>query len=176
MRRVLLLDDEINVLHALQRALRGCLSDEELQVESFTDPELALLRCGEVDFDVAVADYRMPSMNGVDFLKMVKGIQPDAVRLVLSASTEFETVLKAVNQAEVFRYIAKPWQPDELSGALRLAFARRDQALAERRLLERERQKASEPTPQELEAQRLEAEEPGITKVNWGPDGSVRLD
>ena len=115
-------------------------------------------------------------MNGIDFLKMVKGIQPDAVRLVLSASTEFETVVKAVNDAEIFRYIAKPWQSDELVNVIQLAFARRDQVLEERRLAEEQRRKMAEPTPQELEARRLEAEEPGITKVNWGPDGSVRLD
>ena len=58
MRRILLIDDEINVLHALQRALRGCLPVDQLQIEIFTDPEQALLRCGETDFDVAVADYR----------------------------------------------------------------------------------------------------------------------
>jgi DNA-binding NtrC family response regulator len=176
MRRLLLLDDEPNVLQALQRALRQCFPAGDLTVETFTDPERALLRCGETSFDVVVSDYRMPGINGVDFLRMVKGIQPDAIRVVLSASTEFDTVMQAINQAEVFRYIPKPWQSDELVNTINLAFTRHDEVAEERRLAEEQRQKLTDMTPQELEARRLEAEEPGITKVNWGPDGSVRLD
>lgn len=176
MRRLLLLDDEPNVLQALQRALRQCFPAGELTVETFTDPERALLRCGEAGFDVVVSDCRMPGINGIDFLRMVKGIQPDAIRVVLSASTEFETVMQAVNQAEVFRYIPKPWQSEELIDTLQRAFVRHDEVVEERRRAEEQRQKAPELSPQELEVQRLEAQEPGITKVNWGPDGSVRLD
>lgn len=175
MRRVLLLDDEANVLNALQRALRQCFPAHELQLECFTDPERALLRSGEVQFDVVVADYRMPAINGIDFLRVLKRIQPDAVRLVLSASTEFRTVMDAVNQAEVFRYLAKPWQAEELAHALQLAFTRHDRALEERGLADEARAQ-HQLSPQEREAQRLEAEEPGITRVNWGADGSVRLD
>jgi DNA-binding NtrC family response regulator len=176
MRRVLLLDDEINVLHALQRTVRQCFPIDELRTEIFTEPEQALLRSAEVAFDVVVSDYRMPTMNGVDFLKTIKGIQPDAVRLVLSASTEFETVTSAINQAEVFRYIAKPWEAGELKKAFELAFVRRDQMIEDRRLADELRARRGELTPQEIEAKRLEAEEPGIMRVKWGADGSVYLD
>lgn len=177
MKRLLLVDDEINVLHALQRALRQCLASvEDLRIEVFTEPEQALLRSGEVAFDVIVSDYRMPGMNGAEFLATIKGIQPDAVRLVLSASTEFEAVMNTVNKGEVFRYIAKPWQADDLKATFELAFARREQTLEDRRLADELRARRGELTPQEIEAKRLEAEEPGITKVNWGTDGSVHLD
>lgn len=176
MRRILLLDDEVNVLNALQRALRQCFPDGDVRIETFTDPEKALLRCAETGFDIAISDYRMPAMNGVDFLKTVKGIQPDAVRLVLSASTEFDTVMRALNTAEAFRYISKPWDVDDLKATIECAFVRRDQVIEERRLADETRAARGELTPQELEAKRLEAEEPGITKVNWGEDGSVRLD
>lgn len=176
MRRLLILDDEVNVLHALQRTLRQCFPVAEMKVETFTDPENALLRTGEAAFDIVISDYRMPSMNGIDFLMAVKGIQPESVRLVLSASTEFNTVMNAINQAEVFRYIAKPWQVDEIKKTLALAFARRDKTLEDQRLADEVRAKRGELTPQELEARQLEAEDPGITKVNWGPDGSVHLD
>lgn len=176
MRRFLLLDDEINVLHALNRTLRLCLSGTEFQVEIFTDPEQAMLRSGEVTFDVVVSDYRMPGMHGINFLKMMKAIQPDAVRLMLSASREFDTVLDAINDAEVFRYISKPWQKEEFEAILVLSLARRDQNVAERRLADGSLAGDCKLTPQELEARRLEAEEPGITKVNWGLDGSVHLD
>lgn len=176
MRRLLLLDDEIHVLQALQRTLRQSFAAEDLKIETFTDPEQALLRSGEVEFDVVVSDYRMPGINGIDFLKMIKGTQPDAIRLVLSASTESETLMQAINQAEVFRYIPKPWQTEELTATLAAAFARHDQIIEDRRLADLLRPEDSVLTPQELEARRLEAEEPGITKVKWGDDGSVQLD
>jgi two-component system, probable response regulator PhcQ len=176
MRRILLLDDEINVLHALSRQLRNCFTGIDLQIEIFTDPEQALLRSGETTFDVVISDFRMPAINGVDFLKTMKGIQPDAVRLVLSASTEFGTVMSAVNQAEVFRYIAKPWQEAELKESIELAFARHDQNVRDQGAADELRDTQRDLSLQELEAQRLEAEEPGITKVKWNPDGSVRLD
>ena len=176
MRRLLLLDDEVHVLQALQRALRQGFSGENLTIETFTDPEQALLRSGETEFDVVVSDYRMPGINGIDFLKMIKHTQPDAIRLVLSASTEFEIVMQAINQAEVFRYIPKPWQSEELTATLAAAFSRHDQVIEDRKLAALLRPEQSELTPQELEARRLEAEEPGITKVNWGDDGSVQLD
>jgi DNA-binding NtrC family response regulator len=176
MRRILLLDDEVNVLRALSRLLRNCFADIDLQIEVFSDPEQALLRSGETVFDVVISDYRMPAINGVDFLKTMKGIQPDAVRLVLSASTEFEAIMNAVNQAEVFRYIAKPWQEVELKEIVQLAFERHDQAVKDGGLADESRAPRRDLSAQELEAQRLEAEEPGITKVKWGPDGSVRLD
>jgi two-component system probable response regulator PhcQ len=176
MRRFLLLDDEINVLHALNRTLRLCLSGTKFQVEIFTDPEQALLRSTEVPFDVVVSDYRMHGMNGIEFLKMIKAIQPDAVRLMLSASTEFHTVFDAINDAEVFRYISKPWQKEELEVIFELTLARRDRNVAEHRLADGSPAKDYGLTAQELEARRLEAEEPGITKVKWGPDGSVHLE
>ncbi|KRB79534.1 response regulator [Noviherbaspirillum sp. Root189] len=176
MRRLLLLDDEINVINALQRALRQHFTDRELRIESFTDPEQALLRSAEVPFDVVVSDYRMPGMTGADFLQAFKGIQPDAVRLVLSASTEFDTVMNAINQAEVFRYIAKPWMVDDLKKIFDLAFTRHDEAKEMRRLANESLASRSELTPQEIEKRRLEAEEPGITKVKWGEDGAVHLD
>jgi two-component system probable response regulator PhcQ len=169
MRRIMLVDDELHVLSALQRAMRPLLQRYEVEIEAFSDPEQAILRCAEVSFDIVMSDYRMPGLTGADFLQMVKGIQPDAVRLMLSASTEFADVSSAINRAEVFRYVAKPWQDDELKTIFLLAFARRDEAL-----------KAWPPaktiSAQEQEAARLEAEEPGITKVRRDPDGAVYLD
>lgn len=175
MRRLMLLDDEVNVLNSLRRSVRQCFPANEVQVEAFTDPEKALLRIGEVPFDVVVSDYRMPGINGIDFLRMVKTVQPDATRLILSASTEFQTVMHALNHAEIFRYIAKPWQESEIRDIFQLAFVRHDQTIEDRRLADEMRCKRGQLTPQELEARRLEEQEPGITKVKWGLDGSVHL-
>lgn len=176
MRRFLLVDDEINVLHALQRAIRQCGIAEELRVEIHTDPHAALERSKEVAFDVVISDFRMPEMNGVEFLRAYRAIQGDSVRMILSASTEFDAVMSAINEAEVFRYLAKPWLPEEIGDTVKLALERRDQAREDLRLVEELRSELGKISPQEQEAKRLEEQEPGITRVNWGADGSVHLD
>ncbi len=169
MRRILLVDDEVHVLSALQRTMRPFLQEYAVEIEAFSDPELALLRCVEMSFDIVMSDYRMPGLSGADFLQMVKGIQPDAVRLMLSASTEFAEVSSAINRAEVFRYVAKPWEGEELKKIFLLAFERRDVAL-------KARPAVNTMSAQDQEANRLETEEPGITKVRRDPDGAVFLD
>ena len=176
MRRILLLDDEQNVLQALQRSLRQIFKDIDLKIELFSSPEMAIQSLSEVAFDFVISDYHMPSMNGVDFLRITKELQPNAVRMMLSASADFNTIIGAINEAEVFRYIAKPWNVDELKDAIQLAGNRRDQVLEDKRLADELRVQRGEMTPQEQEAKRLEEADPGITKVQWGPDGSVLLD
>lgn len=126
MRRILLLDDEPAVLAALRRALRTGLVEETLEIEVFDDPEAALLRAGEADFDVVISDYRMPGLSGGDVLQMVKGLQPRAVRIVVSASAAAADILDAVNRAEVYRFLLKPWRQEALLAAVRGAFARCD--------------------------------------------------
>jgi two-component system, probable response regulator PhcQ len=130
MRRILIVDDELSVLNALLRTLRREFPVDQVAIESFQDPEAALLRAGEVDFDLAISDYRMPGLNGADVLQVMKGLQPDAVRVVLSASTERQHILAAVNRAEVFRFLEKPWDGQELIATVRAAFERRDRTAA----------------------------------------------
>lgn len=174
MRRILLVDDEANVLRALQRALRQMFPEQEVEIQVSQDPEQALLRCAESSFDVVMSDYRMPGLTGADFLQVVKALQPDAVRLVLSASNDIGEVMEAINRAEIYRYVAKPWEANALGKIFREAFARHDEALAARRLAEQSAEAAL--SPQEREALRLEAEEPGITRVRRDSDGATYLD
>lgn len=129
MRRVLIVDDEPAVLYALLRSLRRAFSPNEVVLEGYLDPEAALLRAGEVDFVLVIADYRMPGLTGADVLQVIKGVQPAAVRVVLSASTDHRDFRAAVNRAEVFRFLAKPWDADELVATVRAAFARYDRAV-----------------------------------------------
>jgi DNA-binding NtrC family response regulator len=106
----------------------------------------------------------MPGLNGADVLQFVKGLQPDAVRIVVSATTEIVDVADAVNRAEVFRYMAKPWQQEELVATVREAFARRD--------------RMARPAPvddRDAALRRLERDEPGITRVDRDEDGNIIL-
>jgi DNA-binding NtrC family response regulator len=170
MRRILLLDDELNVLMALQRSMRAQLKHLDLDTEIFTNPYEALERICVCEFDVAISDYHMPQMSGVAFLQALKDVSPNTVRMMLTASTEFETAMSAINEAHVFRFIPKPWQLEDLRGNITEALAMRDRLLAEQAGAQGEAL-----TPQELEARRLEAEEPGIMQVRRAPDGSIIL-
>jgi DNA-binding response OmpR family regulator len=84
--------------------------------------------------------------------------------------------MTAINEAEIFRYLTKPWDDAELVATVRLGLARREQLLEDRRLADESRFFQGDMSVEEIELQRLEADEPGITKVKWGPDGSVLLE
>ncbi len=176
MRRILLVDDEQNILHSLQRSLRPIAKNMEIDIELFSDPQAAIQRLSEVEFNLVISDYHMPRMDGVGFLRVAKEIQPDMVRMMLSASADFGTVMGAVNEAEVFKYVVKPWTGPELEQIVLSAIERHDQLVEERKLADGQRAQRDALTAQELEAKRLEGLEPGITKVNWRPDGSISLD
>ena len=174
MNRLMLVDDEVNVLHALVRVLRRRLPSS-VKVEAFADPNLALKRAAEASFDVVISDFRMPQMTGIAFLKRLRDMQPHAIRLILSASTEVDTVMTAVNEVEVFRYLTKPWAEDELMNHLALALARSEASRQERALADDMRSQQGHLSAQAKELKRLEALEPGITTVEWGPHGEVLM-
>lgn len=174
MSRLLILDDEPNVIHALQRVLKRHLP-KSVQVEIFDDPVDALLRAKEVNFDVILSDYRMPQMDGITFLQLIMQTQPHAVRMILSASTEVEAIMKAINDVEAFRYLTKPWQENELVEQIQLALQRSERTREERDLADDMRSQIGSLTPQARELKRLEEMEPGITHVDWGPQGEVLM-
>lgn len=175
MRRILLVDDEVNVLNALVRAMKLHLQIEDLRIETFTDPFDALTRCSEVTFDIVISDFHMPQMTGVEFLHAIRDVAPATVRMILSASTEFSTVTSAISEAQVFRYIPKPWQVGDLQENIRLALLYRDELLEQQRLTDKLRVKAGELSEQEQAERALEQEEPGLTRVKWGPNGEIIL-
>ncbi|MFN3984983.1 MAG: response regulator [Rhodocyclaceae bacterium] len=176
MTRVLLVDDEVNVLQALKRLLARGLPEGAARVEVASDPREALARAEYIRFDVVVSDYRMPSMDGVSFLKAMRALQPDGIRLILSASTDFDTIMTAVNEAEIHRYLTKPWSDEEVVTTVREAIERHASLMEDKLLADEKRVEAGHLDREELERRRLEAENPGITKAKWGPDGSLLID
>lgn len=176
MRKILLVDDETNILHALRRTLTRAFAGQDVRIELFDDPRAALERAAETVFDLVISDYRMPTMDGVTFLKAFRELQPDSVRLILSGTTDFDILVSAINEAEIQRYLIKPWADEEVVDTVRTALEKRAQTLEDRRLADEMRLQQGGITVEELELRRLEEQEPGITKVKWGPDGSVLLD
>lgn len=180
MYRLMLVDDEPNVLNSLRRALGTSVTDGcntfEINVEIFDQPEAALWRAKDMKFDLVMSDFRMPAMDGVSFLKSFRKLQPDAARLILSGYTDQEGLVGAINDAQIYRFISKPWQQYELSATITQALALNNLLQENQRMADLVRLQKGKISRQEIELRRLEAETPGITQVKWGPDGSVLLE
>ena len=116
--RLLVVDDEAPILHALQRTFEAA----GYEVIACADPAQALERLREKPFQVLSADYMMPGMTGAEFLAQAKALQPETIRILLTAAHDFSAAVDAVNNGEIFRILAKPWNRVELLGTVRQAF------------------------------------------------------
>lgn len=169
MTRIQLLDDEPHILKALQRVIRR----EGWEADVFTDAEEALAALGETRYAVIVVDFQMPQINGVTYLQFARQSQPDAVRMVLTGHGDGPTMMKAINLAEVYRFLSKPWDDYEIVAALRSGIDLFQLRNENRRLLEQVRIQQTELDRQGRELSRLERENPGITRVERDEDGNV---
>ncbi|HEX5354846.1 MAG TPA: response regulator [Aquabacterium sp.] len=169
---MLILDDESNVIAALRRLIRQHYQNS-LEVMAFVDPLEALDRVRDTAFNVVMSDFRMPAMTGLAFLEQVRLVQPHAIRMILSASYDFDIIQKAVNDVEVFRYMAKPWDERELLTQIQAGLDKSTLGQQERALADAMRLQQGAMSPADLELKRLEEQEPGITVVDWGPNGEV---
>ncbi len=109
--RILFVDDEKNILRSIERLLL----DEPYEVLTATSGEegLAALEASS-PIRIVVSDYRMPGMNGVQFLREVRKRWPETVRIVLSGYADTASVISSINEGHVYKFIAKPWNEDEL--------------------------------------------------------------
>ncbi len=109
METVLFVDDEENVLNSLKRGLM----DEDYKCFFASSGEKALEVMSNQHICVIVSDMRMPGMDGIALLKEVKAKYPKTVRVVLSGYTQLQQVLVAINQADIFKFITKPWKLED---------------------------------------------------------------
>jgi putative nucleotidyltransferase with HDIG domain len=119
---VLFVDDEVNILKALQRLLRS----EDMNVLSASRGREALELLEKTPAQVVISDQRMPEMSGVDLLSQVRERWPDIVRMMLTGYTEIDVAVEAINRGEIYRLITKPWNDDELRATIRQAFDHAD--------------------------------------------------
>jgi putative nucleotidyltransferase with HDIG domain len=127
---VLFVDDEINILKAIQRLLRN----EPVQVLCASRAQEALGLLAQHACQVVVTDQRMPEMSGVDLLSSVRERHPDIVRMMLTGYTEMTIAVDAINRGEIFRLITKPWNDEELKATIRQACDHHDLKQEIRRL------------------------------------------
>ncbi len=126
---VLFVDDEQRVLKSIKRGLIG----EPYRTIFAASGMEALEILAEKPVEVIVSDMKMPEMNGLELLQEVAKRHPEIIRLVLSGYSHTSTVLAAVNEGRIFRYITKPWRiDDDIKPALAAAFELYDQRVDER--------------------------------------------
>lgn len=109
--KILCVDDEKNVLRALTRLFL----DDDYEIFSALSGEEGLeILDQESDVHIVLSDYRMPGMNGVDFLREVCLRYPETIRIVLSGYADTSAVVAAINEGQIYKFIPKPWDDNEL--------------------------------------------------------------
>ncbi len=127
---LLIVDDEPEVLRSVYDLFRL-----DYRVLTAERGSIALRVLEEQDVSVIMSDQRMPEMSGVEFLGQAKAIRPDATRLLFTGYADIRAVIDAINRGSVFRYITKPWDPDELTTLIRQAVEHRDMVVERQRLI-----------------------------------------
>ena len=110
MHHVLIVDDEDMVLVSL----RDTLAREGYQVTTAPNAIEGLARMKEKGFSVVITDQQMPMLTGLEFLSLVRELQPDTTRILITAVLSLSTVIESINKGEIYRFIVKPWLREEL--------------------------------------------------------------
>lgn len=142
-RTLLIVDDEPDILDAVERLLR-----KEYRVLTAQTPDEARAILAENAVQVVFSDQRMPNESGVEFLSGLRQSHPDVVRVLLTGYSNIDHVIDAINEGNVYRYVSKPWDPAEFRVLLEQCFEYWE-SRRERELLVEELQAANE----KLEAQ-----------------------
>ena len=130
---VVLVDDEENILRALQRLLM----DEDFEVHTAGSGQEGLELLHRIsNVALIVSDQRMPGMDGAEFLGCSREIAPHALRILLTGYSDIHATIEAINRGGASRYVSKPWDDEELVGIIRDAVAQYTRESENRRLNE----------------------------------------
>lgn len=114
--RILFVDDEERIVRSLAMAFRT-----QFDVRATTDPSEAIRLLAAERIDVLVSDQRMPQMMGVELLRRSRETSPGTMRILLTGYSDLADIAGSINEGEVFRFVCKPWDHDELKGTLQRA-------------------------------------------------------
>ncbi|MEP6663104.1 MAG: HD domain-containing phosphohydrolase [Verrucomicrobiota bacterium] len=127
---ILIVDDEEIVLVALRETLQR----EGYEVVASPHAVHASSLLQKQQFSVVITDQMMPMVSGLEFLAQVRGAQPDATRILITAVLNLNTVIEAINKGEIYRFIVKPWLREELLATVKSAVQRNDMIRSNNRL------------------------------------------
>ncbi len=163
--KILIVDDEENILSALKRLFRN----EDYEILTAQSGEEALSTLEQQPVDLIISDLKMPNMNGIEFLAKAKERSPGPLRIMLTGHADLKSVIEAIDRGEVYRFLLKPWNNDELKMTIR-------QALDFYYVQKDNRALVKTVKKQNQILKDLEAEHPGIAEVRRDQDGSVLLE
>ncbi len=163
--KILLVDDEENVLHSLHRALR----DDGYQIFTAGSAENALPIIETEDISLIICDYKLPEMNGLDFLTKVYRKNPDIISILLTGHADLSMAVEAVNKGCLYKFILKPWNNEDLAVTVQRALEQRELVLKNKVLL-------SEVRERDRFLRKLEKKHPGITYFKKDSSGRFILD
>lgn len=107
--KILIVDDEEDNLALLYRTLR-----QDFEIFKTVSPIEALSILQKEAIDIIISDHKMPEMDGVEFLRKSYEINPSCVRLLVTAYSDSDILIGAINYGKIYRYIKKPWDPSDL--------------------------------------------------------------
>jgi response regulator RpfG family c-di-GMP phosphodiesterase len=114
---VLYVDDEVNNLHAFKAAFRR---DFNIFIAESAKEGIQVLENEPIE--VIITDQRMPEMTGVEFLESIIPQYPEPIRILLTGYTDIQAVIDAINKGQVYHYITKPWDEEQLRNIIRKAY------------------------------------------------------
>ena len=131
--KVLVVDDEENILNAMKRHLR-----KQFRIETASDAKEGLERIAkDGPYSVILSDLRMPGMDGIEFLSIAREMSPHSVRMMLTGNADLKAAIEAVNEGNIFRFLTKPCHINILAKALNAGIEQYRLITAERELLEK---------------------------------------
>jgi len=107
--KIAFIDDEPRILRSLKMHFR-----QSHDVFITTDASELMKYVSEHDVQVVISDQRMPDKQGTEVLRDIKAASPNTLRILLTGYADLNAVIDSVNEGEIYRYITKPWQNDEL--------------------------------------------------------------
>jgi len=108
--KILIVDDEENVLVSLKRIFRK--ENYEIYTANSGFQGIELLE--KHDFSLILSDFKMPELNGIEFLKLASEKSPDTIRIILTGYADVDVVISAINEGKIYKFIEKPWKKEDL--------------------------------------------------------------
>ncbi|MDR3566030.1 MAG: HD domain-containing phosphohydrolase [Negativicutes bacterium] len=130
---ILIVDDDEMVVNALRRTL----SMHGYQSVGITNPGDAIRTLQEREIAIIICDQRMPCMSGVKVLLKAREVSPNTVRILMTGYADIDAIIAAINDGQIFRYIAKPWNESELMAIIQQAVIFRNQSMEKEYILQR---------------------------------------
>jgi two-component system probable response regulator PhcQ len=160
--KVLIIDDESITLSVLEKTFEG----EPYDVICANSGQNALAILEREEFDLIVADEMMPGMTGTELFEITKKKYPDTFRIILTGHANLESAITAINRGEVYRFLTKPCNLEDLKITVRHAIDHRELKRENDSLIQKIKD-------QSKTIENLEKKQPGITKVKRDSNGAV---